>query len=110
MTGILSILFQKIAVCGSHKCPKPEPLIVYSNPKKTPTLTEIKENKLFQARMRAKSKREDEMFIDRISKNPDLIQEYEKEEGVSVFQLQRTLGRDSCLSISQSTAQSMIVP
>ena len=76
--------------------------------KKVPVLICTQENKLFQARLKAKRDYEEEKFMENIYKNPELIDEHNERDRSFESQLHRTLCRDNCLNSSTNSSRSQI--
>lgn len=108
MSDFFSNFLNNFILCGSLKAKKrstgPAPIVVWSNPKETPVLTNPKSNPLYRARLEAKQKLEDEKFIDSLGKDPVQIQEFDNcDRSFFGRQLRRSFCRRdtaSCLSIS----------
>ena len=98
MTSILVIVVGSVAVCGSNKLkkkvPEAPPEVVWSKTRDTPILTSIQTNRLYQARVEMKRKLEDEKFIESLSKDPNLTQEFDSRNQTFEQQLMRTLSRE----------------
>lgn len=96
-----------MVICSSNKSKKNElehpPKVIWPNLRGAPMLNNIQTNRRHQTRLKRKQARDDENFIESLTKYRILTQ-FEKRNTAFEQQLQRSLSRESASGFSRSPA------